>query len=195
MSVLGKEVGHKQVSAHRGVQENGSGGERGGKFLTFFLAEEEYGIEILKVHEIIGIMPITRVPRTPKFILGVINLRGKVIPIVDLRLKFGMQSKVADEETCIIVVRVSGVQMGILVDKVSEVLNIPSADVEDAPSFGSDVDTDYIRGIGKSEGKIKLLLDIEKVLSFQDVLDLGAVAGKSSLKTALFEEELADAAM
>jgi purine-binding chemotaxis protein CheW len=194
MSVLGKAAMHKQVSAQRGVQENGSGGERGGKFLTFFLVGEEYGIEILKVHEIIGIMPITRVPRAPDFILGVINLRGKVIPIVDLRLKFGMPSKVADEETCIIVVRVSGVQMGILVDKVSEVLNIPSADVDDAPSFGSDVDTDYIRGIGKSEGKIKLLLDIEKVLSFQEVLDLGAVAGKSLLNTALIEEELADAA-
>ena len=163
--------------------------DRGGKFLTFFLAGEEYGIEILKVHEIIGVLPITRVPRTPNFILGVINLRGKVIPIVDLRLKFGMEPKKIDEETCIIVVRVQGIQMGILVDKVSEVRNIASADVEDAPSFGSDVDTEYILGIGKSEGRVKLLLDIDKVLATQEVVDLGDAAADAA-----HEEPLSGAA-
>ncbi len=143
-----------------------------GKFLTFFLADEEYGIEILKVHEIIGMMPITNVPRTPEFIRGVINLRGKVIPIVDLRLKFAMESRAQTSETCMIVVHVSGVEMGIIVDKVSEVVNIAAEDIEDTPCFGPDVRTEYILGIGKSQGRIKILLDIEEVLSAKDVVSL-----------------------
>jgi purine-binding chemotaxis protein CheW len=151
----------------------------GGKFLTFFLAGEEYGIEILKVHEIIGLLPITRVPRTPGFIRGVINLRGKVIPVVDLRLKFGMESVAHTDETCIIVVQVRGAEMGIVVDKVSEVRDIASQDIEDAPSFGTDVNTDYILGIGKAEGKVKILLDIDKVLSTQEVVALRAAAVES----------------
>ncbi len=151
---------------------------RGGKFLSFFLAEEEYGIEILKVQEIIGIMGITRVPRTPEYIRGVINLRGKVIPVVDLRLKFGMESIEQTEETCIIVVRAQGIEIGIIVDRVSEVMNIVSKDIEDAPSFGADVNTDYLLGIGKSDGRVKLLLDIDKVLSTQDVVEIHAAAGE-----------------
>ncbi|MCS6862350.1 MAG: chemotaxis protein CheW [Abditibacteriales bacterium] len=146
----------------------------GGKFLTFFLAGEEYGIEILKVHEIIGMMPITRVPRTPPFMCGVINLRGKVIPVVDLRLKFGMESVAHTDETCIIVVQVRDAEMGIIVDKVSEVRDIAASDIEDTPSFGADVNTDYILGIGKSEGRVKILLDIDKVLSSQEVVALHA---------------------
>ncbi len=144
----------------------------GGKFLTFFLGEEEYGIEILKVQEIIGMMSITRVPRTPPFIRGVINLRGKVIPTMDLRLKFGMESKEQTEETCIIVVRAQGIEMGIIVDKVSEVCDIPAEEIDDTPSFGADVDTDYLLGIGKSHGKVNLLLDIEKVLATSAVINL-----------------------
>jgi purine-binding chemotaxis protein CheW len=147
------------------------GKHSGGKFLTFFLAGEEHGIEILKVHEIIGMMPITRVPRTPQYIRGVINLRGKVIPIVDLRLKFGMESKGQTTETCIIVVRLQGVEVGIVVDKVSEVLSIAGGDIEDAPSFGAEVNTDYILGIGKSQGKVKILLDIDRVLSNTELVD------------------------
>src|SRR5713226_7769151 len=150
------------------VSGKGVGGKNaektGGKFLMFFLASEEYGIEILKVQEIIGMMNITRVPRTPHFIRGVINLRGKVIPVVDLRLKFGMESKEQTAETCIIVVQTAGIEMGIIVDKVSEVRAIAGRDIEDAPSFGAGVDTDYIFGIGKSDGRVKLLLDIDKVL-------------------------------
>ena len=146
--------------------------EGGGKFLTFFLRGEEYGLEILKVQEIIGIMPVTPVPRMQAFICGVINLRGKVIPIVDLRLKFGMELAPHTEETCIIVVQAQGLQIGIVVDKVSEVLDIAPADVEDPPSFGTDVNTDYILGIGKSEGRIKLLLDIDRVLAGDDLATL-----------------------
>jgi len=153
-----------------GLGETGPGTKAmGGKFLTFFLAGEEYGLEILKVHEIIGVMAITPVPRTPEFVRGVINLRGKIIPIVDLRAKFGMSSTDETDETCIIVVQARGMQMGIVVDKVSEVLDIASGDIDDAPSFGADVNTDYILGMGKSEGRVRLLLDIDKVLSNQEV--------------------------
>jgi len=151
-------------------------GRPGGKFLTFFLGSEEYGLEILKVHEIIGMMPITRVPRTPQFIRGVINLRGKVIPVVDLRLKFAMESKDQTEETCIIVVQAQGVEMGIIVDKVSEVLDIAGNDIDDAPYFGADVKTDYLLGIGKAAERVKLLLDIDQVLSSQEVIDVRSVA-------------------
>jgi purine-binding chemotaxis protein CheW len=140
----------------------------GGKFLTFFLAGEEYGVEILKVQEIIGLMPITRVPGTPGFMRGVINLRGKVIPIADLRAKFEMPPAEATGETCIIVAHVRGIEMGIIVDRVSEVVDIGCRDIEAAPSFGADVNTDYILGIGKSQGRVRILLDIDRVLSNGD---------------------------
>lgn len=143
--------------------------EKGGKYLTFSLAGEEYGIEILKVHEIIGMMPVTRVPRTPETIRGVINLRGKVIPIVDLRQKFCMPAGEDTERTCIIVVQAHGVQTGVVVDSVSEVLDIPGGDVEDPPEFGAGVHTEYLLGLAKSNGRVKLLLAIDRVLSGDEV--------------------------
>ncbi len=136
---------------------------RAGKYLTFFLAGEEYGLEILKVSEIIGMQPITRVPRMPEFVRGVINLRGKVIPITDLRKKFDMAQD-ADADSCIIVVQMKGIQTGIVVDRVSEVVAIAEADIEDAPSFGQGIHTEFLLGIGKQGGRVKLLLDIDKVL-------------------------------
>ncbi len=148
----------------------------GGKYLTFFLGEEEYGLEILKVHELIGMIPVTPVPRTPSFIRGVINLRGRVIPVVDLRSKFGFEAREDTEETCIIVVQCLGVQMGIVVDQVSEVLDIGSQDIEDTPSFGMEINTEFILGVGKSEGGVKLLLDIDKVLSSNELADIRGVA-------------------
>lgn len=169
-----REAGRSPHSSKNMDAELGRG--RGGKFLTFFLAGEEYGIEILKVHEIIGFMNITRVPRTPNFVRGVINLRGKVIPVMDLRLKFGMESQEPTDETCIIVVQVQHVEMGVLVDKVSEVLDIAAKDIDDAPSFGAEVNTDYILGIGKSQDRVKLLLDIDKVLSKQEVINIRSVS-------------------
>jgi purine-binding chemotaxis protein CheW len=148
-------------------------GNREGKHLTFSLAGEEYGIGILKVKEIIGMMPITMVPRTPGFVKGVINLRGKVIPVVDLRLKFGMEEIAYTERTCIIVVEIAGpagaVLTGIVVDAVSEVLNIKGADIEDTPAFGPKLDTDYIRGMAKVNGGVKILLDIDRVLGAEDL--------------------------
>jgi purine-binding chemotaxis protein CheW len=136
----------------------------GGKFLTFFLGNEEYGVEILRVQEIIGQLPITRVPRTPAFIRGVVNLRGKVIPIVDLRTKFTLP-ETETAETCIIVVAIRGVHIGVVVDRVSEVADIAGAEIEDAPDFGATVETEFLLGIGKAHGKVRLLLDIERVLS------------------------------
>ena len=152
--------------------------DRAGKYLTFVLAGEEYGLEILKVREIIGVMDITPVPRTPEFVKGVINLRGKVIPVVDLRLKFDMDEMERTEETCIIVVDVRGVEMGIIVDKVSEVLDIVGENIEDAPTFGVDVNTDYILGIGKAEDRVTILLDIGKVLTDEDVTAMTEVTGE-----------------
>ncbi|MCK4966801.1 purine-binding chemotaxis protein CheW [bacterium] len=140
-----------------------------GKYLTFALASEEYGLEILKVREIMGLMDITIVPQTPGYVEGVINLRGKVIPVIDLRLKFGFEEFEQTRETCIIVVEVNEMQIGIIVDRVSEVLNISENDIEDTPSFGASVDTDFILGMGKAKGKVIMLLDINKVLSADEL--------------------------
>jgi purine-binding chemotaxis protein CheW len=149
---------------------------RDGKYLTFSLAGEEYGIGILKIKEIIGMMPITSVPQTPSFVKGVINLRGKVIPVVDLRLKFEIPAIGYTERTCIIVVEISGqsgaVKIGIVVDAVSEVLNIKAEDIENTPAFGTRVNTDYILGMAKMGSSVKILLDIDKVLSTQDLITL-----------------------
>jgi Chemotaxis signal transduction protein len=140
-----------------------------GKFLTFALGAEEYGIEILNVREIICLMDITTVPQTPDYMKGVINLRGKVIPVIDLRLKFSMPEEVHTQETCVIVVEVNNAQIGIIVDSVSEVLDIKSTAIEDAPSFGQGIDTDFIMGLGKTKEKIIILLDIDEVLSSEGV--------------------------
>jgi purine-binding chemotaxis protein CheW len=147
--------------------------DREGKFLTFSMADEEYGIGILKIKEIIGMMPITTVPQTPEFVKGVINLRGKVIPVIDLRLRFGMEAIDYTERTCIIVVEIEStagtVQIGVVVDAVSEVLNVNAEDVEETPTFGAKLNTDYILGMAKMEGGVKILLDIDKVLSSDEL--------------------------
>ena len=140
-----------------------------GKYLTFVLNKEEYGLEILKVREIIGVMDITPVPQTPPFVKGIINLRGKVIPVVDLRLKFTMPEIEYTKETCIIVVDLVSRLMGIIVDTVSEVLDITAKDIEPTPSLGSDIKTDFILGMGKIKGKVKILLDINRVLTFDEL--------------------------
>jgi purine-binding chemotaxis protein CheW len=140
-----------------------------GKFLTFALGKEEYGIEILRVREIIGLMEITTVPQTPDYMKGVVNLRGKVIPIIDLRLKFLMPEVEHTQETCIIVVEVNNAQVGIIVDNVSEVTDIEGEDIEDAPNFGQEIDTKFIMGMGKTKDKIIILLDIERVLTVEEL--------------------------
>jgi purine-binding chemotaxis protein CheW len=146
------------------------------KYLTFQLNKEIYGLEILKVREIIGMMEVTAVPKTPDFIKGVINLRGTVIPIVDLRLKFDMEETEYDEQTCIIVVSVKiedeDVLIGIIVDTVSEVMDIPTESIEPKPEFGGEVDTEYILGMGKMDEKVIILLDIDKVLNIKELAAL-----------------------
>ena len=141
-----------------------------GKYLTFTLADEQYGIGILKVKEIIGTMPITPVPRTPDSIKGVVNLRGKVIPIMDLRTKFGLPSQQHTDRACIVVVELEqpggSMTTGIIVDSVSEVLNIQGEQIEPAPDFGIESGaTDYIVGMAKTDDGVKILMDIDKVLS------------------------------
>jgi len=140
-----------------------------GKFLTFVLGEEIYGIEILKASEIIGLMDITTVPQTPDYMKGVINLRGKVIPVIDLRKKFSMQEGVHTQETCVIVVEVNGSSIGLIVDSVSEVSDITGEEIENAPSFGQGIDTSFIMGLGKVKDKIIILLDIDAVLSTEEL--------------------------
>src|SRR5437773_6715114 len=152
---------------------------RAGKYLTFQLSNEEFGIRVLKVREIMGIQEITAVPQTPTHIKGVINLRGKVVPVIDLRLKFGLVAAEYTQRTCIIVTQVQGdsgpVLMGIIVDGVSEVLNLTAAEIEDTPNFGEAVAGQYLLGMAKVKGKVKILLDIDKVLSSQELNQLNAI--------------------
>ena len=167
-------MGNQSMTA---VAKNGQGAQgfnrtrtsKGSKFLTFLMANEKYGLEILKVREIIGMLDVTSVPTTPAFIRGVINLRGKVIPVVDLRLKFRMAAKEDGERTCIIVVQISrsgkDLTMGIIVDEVSDVLDIDQDQIEPPPVFGVNIRTDFILGMGKVDQKVVTMLDIDRVLT------------------------------
>jgi purine-binding chemotaxis protein CheW len=151
--------------------------QRAGKYLTFQLGNEEFAIQVLRVREIMGVQEITAVPQTPSYVKGVINLRGKVIPVVDLRLKFGMPETEHTQRTCIIVVQIHGERekllIGVIVDAVSEVLTLQPGEIENTPDFGSGVATPYLLGLAKIKGKVKILLDIEVVLSTQDVQGMG----------------------
>jgi len=150
---------------------------RTGKYLTFQLDREEFGIRVLKVREIVGLQDITAVPQTPAHIKGVINLRGKVVPVIDLRLKFGMPEAEYTQRTCIVVTQVQGeagaMLIGVIVDGVSEVLNLSAGEIEDTPDFGEEVAARYLLGMAKVKGKVKILLDIDRVLSASDMQNLG----------------------
>lgn len=151
-----------------------------GKYLTFSLAGEDYGIGILKIKEIIRMMPITSLPQTSEFVKGVINLRGKVIPVMDLKVRFGMDEVDYNDRTCIIVVEIatqSGrVMIGILVDAVSEVVNIKDEDIEETPTFGRTLNTKYILGMAKMGDGVKILLDMDLVLNTHDIMALDQAA-------------------
>jgi len=151
-----------------------------GKYLTFFIANEEYGVEILKVQEIISLMHVTEVPRTPSHVRGVINLRGKIIPVIDLRIQFRMPAAEATRHNCIIVVQTRGTTMGIIVDRVHEVLAVSESEIDEAPSFGSNVNTDYLLGMGKAEGRVKMLLDIDRVLSTVELAEANSAAAAAA---------------
>ncbi len=151
--------------------------DRAGKYLVFTLGREEFGIKVMSVREIMGIQDITAVPHTPPYLKGVINLRGKVIPVVDLRAKFGMPSTEHTQRTCIIVVQVEGethpMLMGIIVDGVAEVLNLMPGDIEDTPDFGQGVAMPYLLGMAKVKDKVKILLNIDEVMATQELQNLG----------------------
>ena len=153
--------------------------ERAGKYLIFGLGSEEFGIQVLRVREIMGVQDITAVPQTPSHVKGVINLRGKVVPVIDLRLKFGLPATDYTQRTCIIVTQVQGgsapVMMGIVVDGVSEVLNLSGSEIEDTPDFGDSAGTQYLLGMAKVKGKVKILLDIDRVLSTLELHNLSSV--------------------
>ena len=151
-----------------------------GKYLTFLLANEEYGLEIMKVQEIIGIMPVTKVPRVPDYIRGVINLRGRIIPTVDLRKKFGIEEVEDTERTCIIVVELQNakgkINMGIIVDEVAEVMDFDAKSIDSAPEFGANLDTSFILGVGVVKGSVKILLDVDKVLTTEEISEMEEIA-------------------
>jgi len=170
----------EQQSTHTADTLGSLGAQLAGKYLTFQLGDEEYGVEILKVQEIIRMQEITRVPRAPGFVRGVINLRGKVIPVISLREKFKMDAVEDTVKTCIVVMQVakedSEVIMGVIIDGVREVLDISAENIEDTPSFGSSIDTDFIRGMGKVGDRVKMLLDIDRVLSGSELENITKIA-------------------
>lgn len=145
-----------------------SSSARGGKFLTFGLADEEYGVEILKVQEIIGQQSVTSVPQTPDFVSGIINLRGRVLPVLNLRARFGLSRADVTKASCIIVVRVQEQVLGIEVDRVSEVATLNDEQVEAPPALGAATATEFLLGVAKSEGRVRLLLDIDHVVALNE---------------------------
>jgi purine-binding chemotaxis protein CheW len=158
---------------------------RPGKYLTFALGREEYGLEILKVREIIGMMEITAIPRTPAYVKGVINLRGQVIAVIDLRSRFRMEAAAQTEDTCVVVVEIKGpggrtLSSGIIVDRVSEVLQLNSENIDAAPTFGAGVETEFILGLGKIGKSVKILLDIDKVLTQEETAELSGLSRASA---------------
>jgi purine-binding chemotaxis protein CheW len=179
------EVPVKDTMA-RPLADNAKPGEavkddRTGKYLAFHLGREEFAIRVLKVREIMGVLEITAVPQMPEYVKGVINLRGKVIPVVDLRRKFGLPGIEYDQKTCIIVVQVRGeagpMLMGIVVDGVTEVVNLAPGDIEDTPDFGGGGKVPYLLGMAKSKGRVRILLDIDQVLCAGELQGLEAVLG------------------
>ncbi len=157
-----------------------------GKYLTFVLGDEYYGIAVLKIREIIRMLDITPVPQMPDYVRGVVNLRGKIIPVIDLRRRFALAKAETNERTCIVVVQVDlplgdKSQMGMVVDAVEEVVNIAIEDMEETPNFGAKLQSDYILGVAKVKGKVKTLLDIDKVVAAGALGELAAVAAEQSL--------------
>ena len=144
-----------------------------GKYLTFNLMEEFYGVSVDWILQIIAIPDITKIPKTPYFVKGVINLRGKIIPVMDLRLKFGLEEQVYNDRTSIVIIKIKSengeIYIGIIVDIVNEVLDIESQDIEKTPAFGVEMDTKYISGMAKVKQKVVTLLNISKVLGDVDL--------------------------
>lgn len=143
------------------------------RFLTFFVDEEQYGIDISKIKEIIAPIAITHIPKTPEFVKGVINLRGSIIPVVDIRLKFEMQARDMNEETAIIIYEVNNVSIGFIVDKVEDVLTFDDEHISEAPRFGSNIDTSFIESVAEVDNDVIMLLNLEKIFEPQELLEIG----------------------
>lgn len=176
------------------MPEVGTAVATAGKYLTFGLAGEHYGLEILRVQEIVGMLPVTRVPRLPSYVAGVVNLRGRVVPVVDLRMAFGLDAAEHTERTCIIVVRVerangTAAVMGVLVDDVSDVVALPAEQIEETPEFGTSLDTSFITGVGRAADRVILLLDIDRVLTSTELEHLARAAENSAAASASMEGE------
>lgn len=173
-----------QVATSARTESKARSASGGGKFLTFQLGNEEYGLELLRVREIIALMDITAVPLTPAYVRGVMNLRGKVIPVVDLRCKFGMERTEDHDRKCIIVVDVlrneQPIQMSILVDAVSEVLHIDEEDIEVVASLNAGLEADFIQGMAKAKGGVKILLNIDTVLSSVSTVNINSQAAAAN---------------
>ena len=142
------------------------------RYLTFFLGEEQYGIAIDRIKEIIAIMKVTNVPKTPEYMRGVINLRGSIIPVVDTRLRFGMETKEEDMHTAIVIVEVDKVNIGFIVDRVEEVASIDSANMSDPPKFGNNIDTDFICSMAQMEDNVVMILDVLKLFEADELISL-----------------------
>lgn len=145
---------------------------RSGIYLVFALGSTDYAVTVDRVREIIGLLPITRVPRLPDSVRGVINLRGKVIPVVDLRIRFGLEAVDHGQRTCIIVLQAAGTEFGVVVDRVNEVAQIPTESIEEPPQFGADLDTEYLLGVARNGERVRLLLDVDHALSRHELAAL-----------------------
>lgn len=167
-----------------------------GKYLSFMLANEVYAVEVRRVREIIGLIPITAVPRTPPFIKGVINLRGKIIPVVDLRAKLEMEALEYTRETCIVIVEVTAsagaINIGVIVDMMCEVFDVGLNDLEEVPSFGIRVDTSFLLGMARGKAGVKLLLDIERVLSQEELATTETVKESAESDAPAIEDQMDD---
>ncbi len=171
---------NQEMKEYQSVTEATDFTRLAGKYLTFILGRESYGLDILKVQEIISLGKITRVPRSPAFVKGIINLRGKIIPVVDLRLKFGMAEAEYTNKSSIIVVDLfvndQSLAIGMIVDTVREVMHFEAAKLEPSPKYGLNVDTDFVKALGKLNEEVVILIDIDKVLSKTDGQALAKVA-------------------
>jgi purine-binding chemotaxis protein CheW len=163
------------------IQQTGAkagSGTKADKYLSFYLGKEEFAISVSSVREIIGIQEITHVPQMPIYVEGVLNLRGKVIPVINMRRKCGLPDTEQGPQACIVVVQIQGdnatIPMGVVVDGVSEVANVPSSDIEDMPEFGGGDAHQYLIGVAKQKGRVKILIDINLLLNTREVLSLQA---------------------
>ncbi len=155
--------------------DNENAKQEASRFLTFFISDEKYALNITHVREIIASMKITSVPKTPLYIKGVINLRGSVIPIVDVRLKFGMQEKKYDINTAIIINEIDSVSIGFVVDRVEDVLSINNSDLTDAPRFGTSVDTSFIENVAEINSDVIMILNLKKIFEQDELVEVGSM--------------------